>query len=792
MAVGAVLILLSLVLFSLGTATAARSQGESPVAGTVGSPPTPRATDVAGGAGGRPTTFAPDFTPRTGNAPQPSATGIDPYEYYSDEPAPMGIADWGVTAAGGGAYSYTTPAVRGTMTFFGNPEVANASLGSSSPYFGVQLNVMLVFDDSAGTQYTYWVQDVALYNTTSDQVLFFVDNIWNDSASGSQMTSSSVSGNGTVSSSAEGGFYNDETTDALPGGTDTPLAAPDALTLEMDSFQTDTGAPGVAFLYTDGFGPIAFDVVDFPWATNAEVDYGFVVDGAATTPVGEPYDLELVFGGPGGGSQTSDLLSDLLFTLWYFNGDNFQTPQNAFNFGGETAEGASNVFDYGVYIRDDGNLSGLLVNGTVSDSVLSQLYNYTIVSDLIFTDGTENGSLSINGVPTPFYGGVANLTLYPGSYYVNVTLGGTTVPLGICTLTAESVLEVSLSSPCAGGTPPAPLSIVSFDANPATSTVGESVTFAVVTSGGDGTLGYVYVGLPPSCRTSDAASITCAPSAAGTYTVTVWVNSSIGQSTSQSLSLTVTTTSSPLSIVSFTVSSGSVTAGQPVTFTVAATGGAPPYSYRYSDLPTGCTTSDSDTLTCSPQVAGTYTVDVTVTDSDDATASGAVGLSVTPGSGTTAPGGGAGSSGAGTLLGLSDFVWIALVVVVVVLLVALFAVRSRRHAPPASGYPAAGYAPTGYPPGSQPPAGGPPPVASPPPPRVGSPPPYSAYGSTPPPQVVYAPPPAPAPGGAPIASAPPYSSGSGSAPARLATFPCPRCGQIRAWGPEPCPRCGSP
>lgn len=793
------LLLFSLTLLSIGTSGVLGASTTAHATVTPSTAAVPRASSDPTLAGTTATPYSSTFVPARSHDVHPSATGIDPFDYYSSEPAPMGIADYGVTSAGEGAYSYTTSAVRGMVTFLENPVVENSTLGDASPWFGIQLNVMMVFEDSGGTQYTYWVQDVAIYNTSTDQMLGFEDNIWNDSSAGAQMLSSSVSGNGTVSSSSEGGYYSAYSTDTEPGGENTAITAPEAFTLEMDAFETDEGAPGVAFLYSDGFGPIAYDVVDFPWATDAAVDYGFVVYGGGTTALGEPYDLELDFGGPGGGSHTQDVLSDFLFTLWYFNGYNFQIPQNTFNFGSETAEGSSNVFDSGVYVRQDGNLSGLLVNGTSSDSLLGQLYNYTILSDLVFTDGTQNGSLSINGIPTLFYGGEANLTLYPGSYYVNVTIDGTTTDLGVCELTAEHVSQVSLSSTCSGGSPPPTLSIVSFDATPTSPTVGESVTLTVVTSGGGGTLGYAYAGLPPGCTTSDSESISCVPTTAGSYTVTVWVNSTDDQTTSRSLTLTVTASSTPLTIESFTISSTAVTVGEPVTLTVSVSGGASPYSYEYSNLPSGCASADTATLTCSPQSTGTFSIEVTVTDSDGATATDSVGLSVTSSTGTTNPGGGSSSSSSGTLLGLPDYLWIAIALVVIALLAALVAIRSRRRTPPtgnypAGGYPPAGYPPSGYPPSSYPPAGTPPPAYSPPPaPGSGGPPPNypPQAGWSAPPAPYSAPPPAWSP---PPASAPTYAPPPAAPMAPTAPTPakfCPRCGLPAAPGAPQCPRCGA-
>ncbi len=385
---------------------------------------------------------------------------VDPFDYYSTEPAPMGIADYGVTSAGGTGYTYFTPAVRGVVTLDSDVEVENSTLGGLSPYFGIQLNAMLVFVAS-GVQYVYWSQDVVLYNTSSDQIAWFVDNVWNESASGSTMYNSTISGNGTVNTGAHGDWYADDSLDTQPGGQGTTWSAGGSIILEMDAFETSGGQPGVAFLYADGGGEYAYDVVDFPWAANPSSFYGFVVTGTEANPVGSPYDLELTFGGPGGGSQTYDEESNTKLQLLAWNGNNFESPLNAFDFGAETAEGSENVEAVLEYNSVSGNLSSHLIAGSNSYATLRQLYDSSAVGVLNFSGGSGSGTLLVNGTPTPFEGGSAVLTLYPGQYFVNVTEGSTTTYLGHCTLKAGFQLNITPSSPCSGGTASAPPSSTS-------------------------------------------------------------------------------------------------------------------------------------------------------------------------------------------------------------------------------------------------------------------------------------------------------------------------------------------
>ncbi len=62
-------------------------------------------------------------------------------------------------------------------------------------------------------------------------------------------------------------------------------------------------------------------------------------------------------------------------------------------------------------------------------------------------------------------------------------------------------------------------------------------------------------------------------------------------------------------------SPASVELGQTIQFSVSVTGGRTPYSYSWSGLPAGCSSSNVNPLTCTPSSAGTASVTVTVTDS---------------------------------------------------------------------------------------------------------------------------------------------------------------------------------
>ena len=71
----------------------------------------------------------------------------------------------------------------------------------------------------------------------------------------------------------------------------------------------------------------------------------------------------------------------------------------------------------------------------------------------------------------------------------------------------------------------------------------------------------------------------------------------------------------PLGVASVSVAPANVTVNQFAVLSVTAFGGSPPYTYTYSGLPNGCTSTNNSTLICYPVEAGRFAVVVTVTDS---------------------------------------------------------------------------------------------------------------------------------------------------------------------------------
>ena len=338
-------------------------------------------------------------------------TAVNPYALYSSEPAPMGIADYGV-GPNNSPYFYNT------NSFLGTANISSLQVsGSNGNSMTFQLNVNLQFGTTDGNTYVYWIQDVAFIDTSngpSSGGIQFIDNVWNMSSVTANMLPSSITGNGTVSNPS-GGYYYDIAS-PLPGNLVT-LTYPLSLKLKVISYESyyeGNFVPAVAFMYNDGFGWQTYDNVLFQFAASLSYDNGFVVSGYQYNPYGTYYDAELIMGGPGGGSSTTDLSSNLDLSLEFNNGFNYQEITNAYDFGSDTAETISNVNDIGYYYISDGQLFLKADNGT---GTLSRQYSSAFTTWMTIVSSIYDGYLYINGINfTQFYYGYVNITLAPGTY----------------------------------------------------------------------------------------------------------------------------------------------------------------------------------------------------------------------------------------------------------------------------------------------------------------------------------------------------------------------------------------
>jgi len=139
---------------------------------------------------------------------------------------------------------------------------------------------------------------------------------------------------------------------------------------------------------------------------------------------------------------------------------------------------------------------------------------------------------------------------------------------------------------------------------------GQNVTLRTATVGGVAPLGYAYAGLPAGCASVNAPSLTCAPTAAGAYNVSVQVIDAKSGTATATVALTV----DPALVATFAFSPDAIDAGQSVTFRLNATGGSGGDRYQYVGLPSGCSSINLTSLVCAPTTPGTYAVHGVVVD----------------------------------------------------------------------------------------------------------------------------------------------------------------------------------
>lgn len=233
-------------------------------------------------------------------------------------------------------------------------------------------------------------------------------------------------------------------------------------------------------------------------------------------------------------------------------------------------------------------------NGDVYVTSLSGSDNVTVVSG---ASESVVGNVSVSGSPS---GGLID----PDQGAVVVTVG----PTG------------SLSYINAG------LAVSSFSASPNPLTLGQTTTFSTQTLNGAAPLTYAYTGLPSPCVSSNTSSLACNPTEEGSFNVTVTVTDASHAMAQATIVLEIT----PLTLTSYTATPNPVAPGSTTTLTASVAGGLPPYTFVYSGLPGGCATANTSSLSCTPDVEGSFQVQVNVTDSSGARISDNLTLTVNP------------------------------------------------------------------------------------------------------------------------------------------------------------------
>jgi hypothetical protein len=399
-------------------------------------------------------------------------TAVNPYAHYTSEPAPVGITDFGV-GANDVPYEYNTSAWLDSASFT-SLDVNGTSLGEGVSQFfpagglGVTLqqNVVLEFEDG-GASYYWWVQNVAGLtpggcpagttpvfangqweilvgscpgnpggpNHDTMSYIYFVDNVWNFSASGVEgapIYPTSIQGNGLVYGTL---VYADAAGDLA--GNQVNLSFPAVVQLKVAATSV-AGEPEVAFEYDDGYGWQTYDVVRFPFVSELTGGNHFQVNGYSLNPEGLYTDAELDLGGFGDGTYSALNHTAVAFSEEYWNGHDYQAPPSTFNFGSDTAESVDFANVSASLDSNTGAVGASIVNSTATG--LSSLYTNAQLGTLVVHAPFSSGDLKYGGQRHDFSNREYVQTLAPGRYTlklyhdgklvwtekVTVTAGGTT------------------------------------------------------------------------------------------------------------------------------------------------------------------------------------------------------------------------------------------------------------------------------------------------------------------------------------------------------------------------------
>ncbi|MCI4324746.1 MAG: kelch motif-containing protein [Thermoplasmata archaeon] len=254
----------------------------------------------------------------------------------------------------------------------------------------------------------------------------------------------------------------------------------------------------------------------------------------------------------------------------------------------------------------------------------SSAVGVTINADPTFSSGVASPTAFDVGTPVSIW---ANASGGSGSFLYNYTNAPTgcvltSRPANTCTPTVAGAYNITATATDAAGfvlTEQIPvvvnpaLGVGPINATPGTIDAGQSVTFSVLPTGGTTPFAFAFTGLPRGClQTPGDGNVTCSPTVTGSYTVGVSVTDASKVTLTSGGTLTVLTDPG---VISLTASSASVTVNQPFALATDAANGSRPYSYTYTGLPTGCASTDSATLQCTPTSTGTYSIVVTVKDS---------------------------------------------------------------------------------------------------------------------------------------------------------------------------------
>jgi hypothetical protein len=345
-------------------------------------------------------------------------------------PFPVGIADYGLR--NGIRYAYNTTGFEGIANIT-NITAGYFSDGGSYTGYGnytLQLNTVVTKVNINGDKnLVFWTQNVILCNKTRINGVYyedilFMDNIWNFSNSAELLSNSSFySSNGSVWQYQGRYFYYAQGPEYLATfpftvslSTVSGIVHGDSTVWFNYSLKSSKilNATTLRIVGNGTFVNGSFDRAVFN-STNNNVLPLYEVNGYNYNPIDLYYDSELVFGGPGGGAYVNMINSSGGLRLLYYNSHfkSFLPIVSAYNVGGDTAEGATDINVKGV--NSKGSPFGALGN-------LNTTYAYNLWNPyLTLNTKLNNNTWIIYGKVFPGTSAVYIHVISNTSLYDNVT-----------------------------------------------------------------------------------------------------------------------------------------------------------------------------------------------------------------------------------------------------------------------------------------------------------------------------------------------------------------------------------
>jgi hypothetical protein len=243
----------------------------------------------------------------------------------------------------------------------------------------------------------------------------------------------------------------------------------------------------------------------------------------------------------------------------------------------------------------------------------------------------EQISLNISGGVGPFrfnWSGLPDECIPNGTAFIHCYPGDAKEYLIAAVVTDVLGLQGSAGALFSVVAPPL---VTHFLVLPSNVSVGGTVTLVTLGRAGTGWTTYNYSGLPPGCVSVNASFMSCVPTKAGVYNLTVVATDEFNGASERNGQLNVSPVRLPVpQLVEFLASPGQIVLGQTAVVLAVVVNGTPPWNVSYTGLPPGCSSASTLTLSCQPTAAGNYTIHMAGRDATGASVVGETELRVSP------------------------------------------------------------------------------------------------------------------------------------------------------------------